>query len=646
MGGSAVECSNCHAVIESGDTFCGNCGARSPSPALAGAGGASVGNGHRAGPARAAVRTVPPPAPPPPDAAPSGPFFSHSRARPDGRMTNATRYLSAAAYLDASYAATVIRELVASVRAVAPSVGIDLGPIIRHCLRARNIQLARDVVLSVLLLIGLIIDTELMILVLVVCFVAGFLPAVNWGRRSFQSKAVVAVGALVLIGVPLAFLALANMVGALQRSFGSDLDSPDDTFGTTTQSSGFSWHTWVGIVLLLAIVATQLVYTYVRSRTLCEELAPDAVPRRPRRQGRVVESRIAQVEGAQHGNLVLYSGADPFIGTGQRMRAWSIAVELRRTGDRHPDGRRRPGPDYVTIDPVELHQAIRDRLLRLKDAGLPANERLQALTVCDHIVGLGEHRWDSPLIDRSTSVPYSEASPEAVQAVIRHPQAGVRYYQRVSVCDEGQPVFTGGRKIMDGSDQDISASAFVYAAVEGHMFYLEFVSSVMPPINPRWHLVDRLPKFTPGRFMARVIVDALVSMFSATIFAPFRTVGALIGLTREGRDQQEQAAAAQDYLYGNIGARVSVRELGATRNFRTYIQRLDAEKYAKLTERLVTDTVLDFLAEQGVDTSAYESGITNMIDQSINIHGDNHGAVASGDRASARNTSTPQRDHG
>jgi hypothetical protein len=639
--------------MESGDTFCGNCGARSPSPApaLTGAGGASVGNEHRAGPAWGAVRTVPPPALPPPDAAPSGPFFSHSRVRPDGRMTNATRYLSAAAYLDATYAATVIRELVASVRAVAPSVGIDLGPIIRHCLRARNIQLARDAVLSVLLLIGLIIDTELMILVLVVCFVAGFLPAVNWGRRSFQSKAVVAVGALVLIGVPLAFLVLANVVGALQRSFGSDLNSPDDTFGTTTQSSGSSWHTWVGIVLLLAIVATQLVYTYVRSRTLCEELAPDAAPQRPRRQGRVVESRIAQVEGAQHGNLVLYSGADPFIGTGQRMRAWSIAVELRRAGDhrpsgRHPDGRRRPGPDYVTIDPVELHQAIRDRLLRLKDAGLPANEQLQALTVCDHIVGLGEHRWDSPLIDRSTSVPYSEASPEAVQAVIRHPQAGVRYYQRVSVCDEGQPVFTGGRKIMDGSDQDISASAFVYAAVEGHMFYLEFVSSVMPPINPRWHLVDRLPKFTPGRFMARVVVDALVSMFSATIFAPVRTVGALIGLTREGRDQQEQAAAAQDYLYGNIGARVSVRELGATRNFRTYIQRLDAEKYAKLTERLVTDTVLDFLAEQGVDTSAYESGITNMIDQSINIQGDNHGAVASGERASARNTSTPQRDHG
>ena len=622
-----MECSHCHAVMDSGDLFCGECGTPLPPPALSGARAGPNGNGRWP----ATGQTVPRQASAALENGSPGPFFSHARTRPAGRMTNATRYLCAAAYLDAGYAATVIRELVASVRAVAPSVGIDLGPIIRHCLRARNIQLARDVVLSVLLLIGLIVDTELTVLLLVFCFLAGFLPAVNWGRRSFRSKAAATVGALMLIGGVLVVLAVVNVLGTLRQSFGSGVGSPDDTFGATTQPSGFNWHEWAGVAILLAIVATQLVYTYVRSRTLCDELAPDASPRRSRRQGLALESRIAQIEGAQHGNLVLYSGADPFIGTGRRMRAWSIAVELRRL----------KGRDYVAIDPVELHQAIRDRLSRLKDASLPPNEQLQALTVCDHIVGLGEHRWDSPLIDRASSVPYSEASPEAVQALIRHPQAGVRYYQRVSVCDEGQPVFAGRQKIMDGSDQDISASAFVYAAVEGHMFYLEFVSTVMPPVNPRWHLVDRLPKFTPGRFMARVIVDALVSTFHALIYAPFRTVGAVVSLTREGRSQQEQAEAAADYLYGTVGAQVSVRELGATRHFSTYIQQLDAEKYTKLTERLVTDTVLDFLADKGVDTSAYVSSVMATINQYQHI-GDNYGNSAFGPGATAQQVNVPQ----
>jgi hypothetical protein len=630
-----MECSHCRAVMEPGDIFCGNCGA--PSPSAAPPGVPSAGNGKWP----TAVQTVPRQAPAAPETTTAGPFFSHMRSRPDGRMTNATRYLCAAAYLDAGYATTVIRELVASVRAVAPSVGIDLGPIIRHCLRARNIQLARDVVLSILLIIGLITDTEQMILLLILCLVVGLLPGVNWGRRSFQSKAAAAVGVVVLIGGVLVVLAIGHVIGTFQ-SLGQGVSSPDGTFGAT-QPSGSSLHEWVGPILLLAIVATQLVYTYARSRTLCDELAPGASPRRPRTQGVMVESRIAQVEGAQQGNLVLYSGANPFIGTGQRMRAWSIAVELRGSNGRRPDSRQRRSHDDVAIDPVELHQTIRDHLLRLKDAQLPPNEQLQALTVHDHVVGVGEHRWDSPLIDRASSVPYSDVSPEAVRALIRHPQAGVRYYQRVSVCDEGQPVFTGGQKVLDGSDQDISASAFVYAAVEGHMLYLEFVSTVMPPVNPRWHLVDQLPKFTPGKFMARVVVDALVSMFQALIHAPIRAVGAVVGLAHEGRSQQQQAAAAEEYLYSDIGARISVRELGATRNFRTYIQRLDAEKYTKLIERLVTDTVLDFLADRGVDTSAYVNSVLATINQSTTIQGGTfNSAVAFGAGGSAHQSQQTQ----
>src|SRR5262249_10278238 len=151
-----------------------------------------------------------------------------------------------------------------------------------------------------------------------------------------------------------------------------------------------------------------------------------------------------------------YSGENPFIGTGIRTRAWSIAIELLRDNG----GRQVLGPSraqgYVPIDPVELHRVIRDRLIKLDDEGLPPNERLSAMTVHDHIVGLGLHRWDSPVMDQALSVPFSQASPESVAALIRHPQAGLRYYQRVSICDEGQPVWAGQEKVIDGFDQDIS----------------------------------------------------------------------------------------------------------------------------------------------------------------------------------------------
>jgi hypothetical protein len=59
-------------------------------------------------------------APPPGEAGEA--FFSHERAQEAKPLNNATRYLCAAPYLDSGFADRVIGELVATRRAVAPSV--------------------------------------------------------------------------------------------------------------------------------------------------------------------------------------------------------------------------------------------------------------------------------------------------------------------------------------------------------------------------------------------------------------------------------------------------------------------------------------------------------------------------------------------
>ncbi len=73
-----------------------------------------------------------------------------------GRVTETTRYLCAAAYLDPRFAEDVVaRVLEEEHRAVAPSYGVDLVPVIRHCLAARRRRLLRDSVLASLLLLVL-----------------------------------------------------------------------------------------------------------------------------------------------------------------------------------------------------------------------------------------------------------------------------------------------------------------------------------------------------------------------------------------------------------------------------------------------------------------------------------------------------------
>jgi hypothetical protein len=76
-----------------------------------------------------------------------------SSQRSSSSTTQATRYLCAAAYSDSRFAHWVIVDLLEGHnRANAPLYGVDVVPIIRHCVRAQRQRLVRDLVLTAMLL--------------------------------------------------------------------------------------------------------------------------------------------------------------------------------------------------------------------------------------------------------------------------------------------------------------------------------------------------------------------------------------------------------------------------------------------------------------------------------------------------------------
>ena len=551
-------------------------------------------------------------------------FFTHAAGQPSGPLSNATRYLCAAAYLNPGFANTVIGELLASHRAVVPSLGIDLVPIIRHCLNARRAQILRDLLLTVFLLVGLLFATTSIIGILIIAFLFGLvLPGVNWERHSIGIKALAGVMIAAVLALFVIFVLVQPILDAASRS-------PSE-FGLV---AGLGGKTGFALLVFLGLVGTTLFgYSYSMFRTFSERLRPGAHAGQFYPADQQVEDRIPQVAGAQYGNMAIYGGQNPFIGTGVLEKSWSIAIELdhapgsRKGGQWHPSKSR----GYVPIDPTELHQAIRARLLKLRDDDLPGNERISALTVHDHVVGDGHCRWDSPIVDVARTMPYSHANPEAIDALIRHPAAGLRYYQRVCVSDEGQAVWARQREVIGSTDQEVAVSAFIYVAVEGRMFYLEFVSTITPPILRRYHLIDRLPKVTSSRFITKVLVHAASTSFRDMVWAPFGLLGTTWRIIAERRSFREEADAARDYMFADVGAQISVRDIGSAAAPRTFIQALDATKYTKIIERLITDTVFDFLDGKGVDTSAYKASASAIINNTGQlVMGDNSGTMASG----------------
>jgi hypothetical protein len=551
-------------------------------------------------------------------------FFMHAATGPSGPLSNATRYLCAAAYLNPGFANTVIGELLASHRAVVPSLGIDLVPIIRHCLNARRAQILRDLLLTVFLLAGLLFATTSIIGILIIAFLFGLvLPGVNWERHSIGLKVLAGVMIAAVLAIFVIFVLLQPILDGASRS-------PSE-FGLV---AGLGGKTGFALLVFLGLVGTTLSgYSYSMFRTFSDRLRPGARAGNFYPADQQVEDRIAQVAGAQYGNMAIYGGQNPFIGTGVLEKSWSIAIELD-----HAPGSPKGGQwhlhksrGYVPIDPTELHQAIRARLLKLRDDDLPGNERISALTVHDHVVGDGHCRWDSPIVDEARTMPYSHATAEAIDALIRHPAAGLRYYQRVCVSDEGQAVWARQREVIGSTDQEVAVSAFIYVAVEGRMFYLEFVSTVTPPILRQYHLIDRLPKVTSSRFITKVLVHAASTSFRDMVCAPFGLLGTVWRIIAERRSFRDEADAARDYLFADVGARISVRDIGSAAAPRTFIQTLDATKYTKIIERLITDTVFDFLNSKGVDTSAYKASASAIINNTGQlVMGDNSGTMASG----------------
>jgi hypothetical protein len=173
--------------------------------------------------------------------------------------------------------------------------------------------------------------------------------------------------------------------------------------------------------------------------TLARDLGPGATGPGPRTYSERVRLVIDRVRSAQHGNVTLYSGANPFIGAGDVTapwsRVWSIALELDRpaASASAPD----PGPDSGSastdgdpaspdldapgaapsaadpspsgergprrVDAVAMHDRVRAKILRMRDEAppprpgapapdptpLPPNERITGLVSDVHIVGRG-----------------------------------------------------------------------------------------------------------------------------------------------------------------------------------------------------------------------------------------------------------------
>ncbi|WP_147449575.1 hypothetical protein [Actinomadura pelletieri] len=598
------------------------------------------------------------------DSPPSPTFFHHgpSREPSTGPMQSLTRYLAAATYLDKDLCDKVIREYVYDWhRAIVPSHGYDLEPVIRHARRARRMRIVRDLLIGVLWLSLLILLPALMVSFALALGYWALLFRL-WRRLSWPGRF------LLLLAPTFPALIAAVLATGIREAAVNAGVPPLEYVVAAGLAVLVVAATLFGLFSLVVVGHLALVL-----RRLARDLGPGADGPGPGGGGTRFDNALARVRASQNGNVTLCEGDNPFLGAGDprspNAKVWSVILELDRRAPTLLGEPASPDPSALdqdaapaTVDPVVMHDRIRAKLLQMRDESapgddgkrpLPTNERIHGLVTGWHVVARGrcvqrprpvdaftrDDYEGHPLIDPTGPTPFSVASQETVEAAIRHPQGGVRCFQRVSVGVQGQSIRTpDGRVVAPAEEQDAAMSAFVHLAVEGRMLYARFVVTVLPPVHDQFKIVDQLPVWGGGRLVWNAFRLAFPRvLLTAPLLGPFRLVSALWRIIREASAADAPGDPRTDLVH-EYGARISVRELVADADARDLFQELDVDKYTRLIERRVNEALLDYLGDEcGIDVSTYRTQASVIMNQGVIMTGGTlAGQVAVGERVQQR----------
>jgi hypothetical protein len=515
-------------------------------------------------------------------------FFSGPDYRVEEELTDESRWISAAAYLDPGFAHRVIGEIVDHPRrSVAQSQTVDLVPVVTHSLRARRLALRRDGFLTAVILVGLLlapVATMAWLAVgLTVLSVRWLRPVRVRSLKRTDGSNRLLITALVASG--LAVIVFASWAGSPLLSAALDLAG----LGRATDLAALAVGAVSGLAVLLPVglggltwfglfVTRQQVYSI-----LVNELAPGARPPEVRLGPDQIASRLAFVGPAQRGNLTILHGR-AFLGAGAVTRSWSVAVPLV------------VGGDTVLLDPVEAYRWVRTAVEGMRRDDLPEGARLASVRVLDHVVvdgnELSADAGDRDPLLHESGLPYTFASPSAIDAIARSPQGGLRYYQRILVPSaSGKPARWREHVVLPGQKMGIDVSLFVHLAIEGGLLYAELVATVLPPVARRYRLGETL---SPDRFRPQAAGHSLLGMPADSAAAPWRFVNNAVRSAVTAVRLGLWSPSTVDY-----GARLSVRELAAE-PVATELARLDELKYVALLERTVREALADFLVAHGI----------------------------------------------
>ncbi|MBY0010812.1 hypothetical protein [Paenibacillus typhae] len=433
-----------------------------------------------------------------------------------------TRYLCAAAEIGPKFRAKVFDQIIDNtVRYVAPSYGVDVPLVARHCIRGQIRDFIVEAVISFVLLLALF--------------------------SSFNTYGI--------------------MFGIVKFVF-----------------TLFTYPWLVAIILRWSNL-------YIGYTIVARDLkATDKKEKKSSFIEAQYDERIKTLQELQEGNVIYYSGYNPFVGSGNPVGAWSFVCSTKMKEERKAENN--------ILSLYVLYDLIDKNMKELKIPNLTVQDKL--------FINGSEIREDSRFLSNVYEAPNSLVGESLIDEFKEKQEENVRYYQTIQVVGwQGNIVFS---------------SFFRITKNEKHLF-VEANYYAVAPLKSQYYEIDQLSSsISFGRFLKMGAASILPAIIHLPL-SPLRAVKYGLAFFKGRKDNKELLKQIDINPKFDYGAYESIREMAASKDMEYYFQDTDIDMYQKQIERCFTDSIIDYLEKIGVDTSEFIQRKESIINQGIMING-------------------------
>lgn len=438
-------------------------------------------------------------------------------------QTETTRYLCAATHLDEEFGQQVIRHtLDQSYRTVAPSPGVNVATVARHALAARRRRFVRDLLLLVVLLGA-------------VLMLASHLTRPE-NLTTFRAMDATTVR-LLISALPLKLLVFGALAGLVV--------------------TGESWITR---------------YLVLSRQLSNQQFQPNAISAPMRRRAR---ERLTRLAAGEHGNVTIFRGFHPFIGSGLMVNHWSFAVDIAKGCLDSKTGKRRTPQGF---NAAMLHEYLGHALRSLAMPGLVVTHRLFVN---------GSDVWQDPrLLPNRQSAPVIAVPHAVVQEMLCEKNPIARPY----LCAQ-----------VTGWHGQLVQTTFFRAVKHRDSLYVEGAAFMLLPLRSQFYAVDSLVPCGPLEAVIDSLSRAAVRSLPLLLASPTRVLRAVSTMTRASRAEERQRRIISNGWHFDYGAATSIREIAAGLDTRRYFLEADGDMFETVVQERLLRAAVDFLSEHDID---------------------------------------------